>query len=102
MRAALKPDVCPNCGELVPDNARACPECGADEETGWSDRAQAQRLDLPDDEFDYDKFVREEFGDGQKKRSAPQIKPHGLSWIWWVAGVLLIAAFLYGFLRQVW
>jgi len=100
----VKPDVCPNCGSLVPDNARACPDCGADEETGWSDRAQSQRLGLPDDEFDYDEFVREEFGssDAGKKHLAPQIKPHGLGWIWWVAGVLLIVAFLWGLLSHIW
>jgi hypothetical protein len=100
----VKPEVCPNCGALVPDNARACPECGSDEETGWSDRAQAQRLDLPDDEFDYDEFVRDEFGEGNsgKAKRALQIKPHGLNWIWWVAGVLLVVAILWGFLRQVW
>ena len=98
----MTPDVCPQCGALVPDNARACPDCGADEETGWSDRAQAQRLGLPDDEFDHDEFVREEFGDPQSKSGLPPIKPHGLHWVWWAAGVLLILAFLYGFLRQVW
>ena len=98
----MKPDLCPNCGALVPDHARACPECGADEETGWSDRARAQQLGVPDDEFDHDEFVREEFGDGRKMKMIPPIKPHGLSWVWWVAGVLLILAFLYGFLRQVW
>ncbi len=100
----MKPDVCPNCGTLVPERARACPECGADEETGWSDRAQAQRLGLPDDEFDHDEFVREEFGRAGDRtpvrKGPPQIKPHGLGWIWWVAGVLLVLAFLYGFLRQ--
>jgi hypothetical protein len=97
----MKPDVCPHCGALVPDDARACPECGSDEETGWSDRAQAQRLDLPDDEFNYDEFVKEEFG-AQSKPGAPQVKPHGLSWIWWLAGVLLVFAFLYGWLRGIW
>ena len=74
----MKPDVCPQCGALVPEKARACPECGSDEETGWSDRAQAQRLDLPDDEFNYDEFAQEEFGE---KRAGPQVKPAGLSWV---------------------
>ena len=83
---------------MVPDDARACPECGSDEETGWSDRAQAQRLDLPDDEFDYDEFVKEEFG--SKERSSPRIKPAGLRWVWWVAGVLLLLAFAFAFFRQ--
>lgn len=109
----MKPDVCPHCGALVPDDARSCPECGSDEETGWSDKAQAQRLDLPDDDFDYDEFVKEEFGGdgggdqgkgrgrGRSGVRAPQIKPAGLGWIWWIAGVLLLLAFAYGFFRQV-
>lgn len=99
----MKPDLCPNCGAMVPERARACPECGADEETGWSDRAQAQRLGLPDDEFDYDEFVREEFGEtGKAKKAGPQIKPHGLNWVWWIAGLLLLLAFAYGYFRRIW
>ena len=97
----MKPDVCPNCGALVPEKARACPECGSDEETGWSDRAQSQRLDLPDDEFNYDEFVREEFGEEGKRGSAvPQVKPRGISWLWWIVGVLLLLALLWGFLQS--
>ena len=45
--------ICPNCGAEVPAKAKACPKCGADEHTGWSEKADAQRLGLPDDEFDY-------------------------------------------------
>ena len=102
----MAPEICPNCGELVPEKARSCPECGADEETGWSDRAQAQRLGVPDDDFNYDEFVRGEFGEtgGSARkdgpRGRPQIKPSGLHWIWWVAGVGLLLVFLYSFLRQ--
>ena len=86
----MPPEICPQCGALVPPNARACPECGADEETGWSDRATAQRLGLPDDEFDYDEFVRQEFGD----KRANAVKPKGISWLWWIAAILLILALL--------
>jgi len=57
-------------------------------------------LGLPDDEFDYDEFVREELSGESKKRRVPQLKPRGLSWIWWAAGVLLLLAFAYGFIRQ--
>jgi hypothetical protein len=99
----VKPDLCPNCGALVPPKARACPECGADEETGWSDRAQAQRLDLPDDDFNYDEFVREEFGDGGgrgRSNLGARVKPAGLHWVWWVVGILLVLAMLYGFISQ--
>lgn len=92
----MPPEVCPNCGTMVPPKARACPECGADEQTGWSDEAHAQRLGLPDEQFDYDEFVKEEFGGKQESR----VRPQGISWIWWVAAVLLLLAFLYPLLRM--
>jgi hypothetical protein len=38
---------CPNCGAAVPLKAKACPECGSDEETGWSEAAPYLHL-LPD------------------------------------------------------
>ena len=58
--------VCPQCGEEVKVGARACPHCGSDEETGWSQEAENRRTDIPagygrDEEFDYDKFVEREF-----------------------------------------
>lgn len=57
------PETCPACGADVPRTARACPECGSDYETGWNEEATAaDGLDLPDSEFDYDDFVRREFG----------------------------------------
>ena len=49
---------CPNCGEVVPGNAMACPECGADEQTGWSQDTAYDELDLPNAEdmsFDYER-----------------------------------------------
>ena len=27
--------VCPFCGEMIEDHAKACPFCGSDEKTGW-------------------------------------------------------------------
>ena len=87
----MPPEICPVCGAEVPPEARACPECGADEETGWSERAEAQRLGLPDDEFDYNEFVKEEFG-GAKR----EVRPRGIGTMWWlVAIVLLIVTALY-------
>jgi len=62
------PERCPVCGEDVPRNARACPECGADEKSGWAADAHIQDgLDLPDQEFNYEELVREEFGGGSSK-----------------------------------
>jgi len=87
----MPPDYCPNCGAEVPPNAKACPECGSDENTGWSDRAHAGRLGIPDDDLDYDEFIKEEFG---VKRSLP-IKPRGIRWSWWAVAILLVILFLY-------
>jgi hypothetical protein len=62
------PETCPVCGEDVPKNARACPECGADEKSGWVPGAHIQDgLDLPDQEFNYEDFVTEEFGGGSSR-----------------------------------
>lgn len=45
------PEICPVCGGEVPPGARACPECGADERSGWNEEdARYDGLDLPDDE----------------------------------------------------
>jgi hypothetical protein len=93
------PEICPECGAMVPAQAKACPECGADEETGWSERAQAQRLGLPDDEFDYDQFVQEEFADETKQR-LERLKPRGVRWLWWLVAVLLLSGIAYSLLRH--
>ena len=88
----MPPEVCPNCGAIVPPNAKCCPECGADEQTGWSDSAQADRLGIPDENFDYDKFVKEEFSP-----SSP--KPRGIHWLWWVTALVLAVMLLLFFFR---
>ncbi len=86
----MTPEICPNCGEDVSRNAKACPGCGADENTGWAEDAQQATtadLGLPDEDFDYDKFLKQEFGP-----SSP--KPQGLHWFWWVLAILLLTAIL--------
>ena len=84
------PEVCPVCGEDVPPNAVACPECGADHNSGWRDDAETyDGVNLPEDAFNYDDFVRQEFG--------PQAKPAGLKTIWWIVGVVLVVALAFYF-----
>ncbi len=39
--------VCPNCGAEVPIKAKSCPDCGSDENTGWSEDIMYDGLDLP-------------------------------------------------------
>jgi hypothetical protein len=84
---ASAPEICPNCGADVPRNAKACPECGSDEKTGWSEQAQADGLDLPEDSFDYEEFVEKEFGAGKPA-------PRGMHWFWWLIAVLVLVAFV--------
>lgn len=88
----MPPEVCPNCGAEVPRNARACPACGSDETTGWSEEAAASGLDLPNQDFDYEEFVKEEFG-------SPSPLPRGLHWFWWLVGIGLLAGLLFLVLR---
>ena len=42
--------ICPHCGAEVDIDAVACPACGSDEETGWSEGTAYDGLDLYDDE----------------------------------------------------
>ncbi|MEP6699092.1 MAG: hypothetical protein ABJB09_05110 [Verrucomicrobiota bacterium] len=75
------------CDEIVPRGALACPECGADYRSGWREETAAyDGLDMPDENFDYDEFVRQEFGNSPK--------PARLKLVWWFTGLLLLAAFL--------
>ncbi len=86
------PDACPNCGAAVPHNARACPECGSCEKTGWSAGAQTGGLGLPDEDFDYSDYVRREFGG---KKSVPR----GIPRFWWVIAILVLALIIAAILR---
>jgi hypothetical protein len=82
------PETCPVCGADIPARAKACPECGACEKTGWSEEAYASGLDLPDGEFDYEDFVEREFGTGKP------LRPRGIKPFWWWIAVALILGFL--------
>ncbi len=86
----MPPEVCPHCGAAVPPQARACPGCGADENTGWAEDAQqttAADVGLPDEEFDYEDFTRREFGSASSK-------PRGLHWVWWLTGLVVLLAII--------
>jgi hypothetical protein len=89
----VAPEICPHCGSEVPPKAKACPECGSDERTGWSEEARTDELGLPNQEFDYEEFVEREFG--RERR----VKPRGIHWFWWVVAIGLAGAFLAFWLR---
>ena len=87
----MPPKTCPNCGADVPRHAKACPGCGADENTGWAEDAQQATpadLGLPEEDFDYSEFTQREF-------SKPSSKSQGLAWVWWLAGLALLATILF-------
>jgi hypothetical protein len=85
-RIKLKtPHVCPVCDADVPGGALACPECGADHNSGWRQDADIyDGLDLPEEDFDHDEFVRREFGSS--------LKPAGMKTIWWITAILILVA----------
>ena len=87
MLPSRPPETCPNCGADVPRSAKACPECGSDETTGWSMGATYDGLDLPDENFDYDEFVKREF---EGKTSGPR----NISSFWWIVALIVLAAFV--------
>jgi len=84
------PEVCPVCGEDVPRDVLACPQCGADHNSGWREDADSyDGVDLPEHDFNYDGFVKQEFGS--------QAKPAELKTIWWIVGIALIVALVWYF-----
>jgi len=82
-RKTETPEICPVCGEDVPRGVLACPECGADHNSGWREDAERyDGIDLPD-EFNYEEFTRSEFGSSAK--------PAGISAVWWVTAIVVLA-----------
>jgi hypothetical protein len=79
------PEICPVCGEDVPRGALACPECGADHNSGWREDADSIDADGESD-FDYDEYVEREFGNSPK--------PAGVKPVWWITAIVLLAAFI--------
>ena len=79
---------CPACGEDVPAKAKACPHCGACGKSGWNEESETyDGLDLPEDDFSYEKFVEDEFGEPRK--------PRGRELLWKItAAVLLVVTLL--------
>ena len=76
------PDHCAICGAEIPHAARACPECGADERTGWREQSLYDGLDLPADE-----------PEGKRPGSAGAI-------FWKVTGLVLLVVLSWQLLRH--
>ena len=85
--ASKGPFECPVCGKTVPAKAKACPHCGACEKSGWNEDArEVDGLDLPDEEFDYEKFTAEEFGTPRKLK--------GKELLWKIVAVVLVVTLI--------
>gem|GEM_PF-663814 len=96
---AAPPAACPHCGSPVPVRAAACSDCGSDARTGWSESAwQPEVVGSPAgaEPFDYDAFVRREFGGGLSRSGGAGRR---LKILWWVLAILLVLAMVWRWLR---
>jgi len=81
---------CHSCGAEAPAKARACPACGADEQTGWSDERHYDGTGIEDPaEFDDEEWPRREAGAALS----------GTPWVWWTVAVVLMIALLVWLVR---
>lgn len=80
MRAA--PSECANCGSDIPAGARACPDCGADEHTGWRETDIYDGMDLPETAWA-----------DEDSSSGPPLSRE-LPWYWWAAGLAVLIGFI--------
>ena len=86
------PSECAQCGAPIPRNARACPECGADERTGWAEQDIYDGLDLPEDDT---AAAHARFRKGNRK-----IPRTPRDWFWWTVAVVLLLAFIAALCRR--
>lgn len=75
MSGQRAPENCAVCGAEIPPASKACPECGADERTGWREQSIYDGLDLPD----------EDDSEASSKRSHSGVKV-----AWQMVGVVLL------------
>lgn len=94
MPAFRPPGPCPVCQTRVPAGSKACPQCGATAEDGWSEELGLEGADLPDTEFNYDEFVKREFGNTPD--DAPRLQ-FDRKTLWWATAVVLLAALTFGY-----
>ncbi len=88
------PGQCPNCGEWVPRGAMACDDCGSCAKSGWNEDAESyDGVDLPDEDFDYDDFLRREFGSNREGHSTPNKET-----LWKIVAAILLGVMVLGYL----
>jgi hypothetical protein len=77
------PDECAHCGAEIPRHAKACPECGADELTGWREKSVYDGLNLPDEAL-------EDEASDRSGRPPATARVNGVAWYWWLVGIVLL------------
>ncbi len=85
--------VCPHCGEELSLHATFCPECGASEESGWTESDEWGEPDsssVDDSDFDYDEFIAREFPEHADRR----LGRRSPKWFLFAAIALLLIALL--------
>ena len=83
---------CPVCGAEVPATVKACPDCGADEKTGWSDETIYDGTGIEDPvDFDYADWQRRE-GVGKGTGNRRQL-------VIWAVAALMLGLMLFLLLR---
>jgi uncharacterized membrane protein YvbJ len=78
---------CPHCGEEIKKSSKACPYCGSDESTGWSQDRYLDGIDLPEND-EYEEIRDREFGKGRRNA-------FGKLWLV-ITGTIVIVVFLTG------
>ena len=87
--------LCPKCGNDVKVGAPYCPTCPPPKKQreklppkSWEQDEHLDGVNLPDEDFDYDKFIAREFETGPGHRQI------GIAWYWWITGVALLIGIL--------
>ncbi len=94
------PDECAACGASLPRNAHACPECGADERTGWRESSLYDGLDLPDEAWADDDSDDNASSTARHRRHQVARDPDtGLPWYWTAVALSLLILLVLIFLK---
>lgn len=91
MPAFKPPGDCPVCSADVPAGRRSCPHCGATGADGWSEDAGHEAAGIPDDTFDYNEYLKREFGN-----PTPGVR-FDRQTLWWATAIVLLAALTFGY-----
>ena len=81
---------CPVCGADVPRRAKACPDCGACDKSGWSQDRYLDGVHLPGEDDGYDNHRR--LLGGPSRQTLMQR-------LWMAVGILIVIAMIWMTLR---